>query len=359
MIYEATAKASDTISRYISVISSKKELVFKQFINAVLVFIILLVFGCLDFATLKFHYEYLLRISYWTSVVTKVIAGVCALNVGINFMHDLEIKKDQVLAQNIYRYENLNNCKDNDFDFFVEQVYNKALKVKNYISQINLQIFRLNKHSKKKDRILFSSSTATPEEKAKNKYCIKRQELETLKSDEFINANIESLNVKFESIDPAIFELEIDGTNKIEKTKVRGSMTFGRVRASATVIMGMVAISMLTSSFALEADKEVFENEMVAAAHYCLKAVSDIGVVLWQLLNGMLRTRGIVSSQLTTPFANRVKILMEYYQWREKNGKPVPQFYKDLLKEQPKEEFIELEVTQSEYEEIKKKNEVE
>ena len=59
MLVESVNATSEVIESVISVAITKKEKIVKQLINIVLLFIILMVFGCLDFATLTFHYEYL------------------------------------------------------------------------------------------------------------------------------------------------------------------------------------------------------------------------------------------------------------------------------------------------------------
>ena len=101
---EKVSDVGDVISRAVSIASSKKEQVIKQAMNGVLLFTILLVFGCLDFATLKFHAEYLLTVGYWGTTVSKTIAGICAFNIGINVMWEVELKKDFVLAMAIAKY---------------------------------------------------------------------------------------------------------------------------------------------------------------------------------------------------------------------------------------------------------------
>ena len=96
---------------------------------------------------------------------------------------------------------------------------------------------------------------------------------------------------------------------------------------------------MLTTSFGLAASAEEFENQMLRFWHYFLKAVEDIGVVLWQFFNGTLRTRRIVSTQLTQPYAGRNYVLREYINWREEtNAKESPSF-NEINKE---DEYIEV-----------------
>lgn len=358
MSYTPLEKTHSVIDGAVSTITTKKEFFFKQIINVILIFVILVVFGCLDFATLEFHIERLQTLSYWTTVFTKLVASICALNIGINLMLDLEIKKDLILAQAIEIYNKLNKIKGEDFEYFITHVYNVNAKKKAYISQINRSIFLLNRFSRRKDRLLYSSDLPEMQEKKlKNRYCIKRAELEELKSDAFIDKNINSLNVKYKDIDPAIFELEIDGSAKVHQSKVRGSVNAGRAKATSTTILTCLAFSMVATGFTLTADQEEFENNMVECAHYMMKAAEDIGIIAWQLFRGAIMTRGIVSSQLTVPYVNRNNILKAYYRWREKNGKSVPLAYKELTHDETEDEYIEL--TPEELEKIKTKEKTE
>ena len=363
-VYEGVNKVNKTIDLVSGLISSRREFIIKQVANSVLLFIILIVFGCLDFATLTFHGEYLLTASYWGTIGTKMIAAICALNIGINMMLENEIKKSDELARNISIYNRLIKLKDTDFDYFVTKVFNPQLKAKVYKNTINRKIYILNKFSRKRDRLLYSQEipinvqgekrdelvAVLEKKKAKNHYCVKRAELEELKSDEYIAKNIDSLVVNYHEVDPAIFELEINGAQKTSGVKVSGNIIVGRAKESVTIVMSMLAISMLTTSFALSASKEQFENQMIAFWHYCLKAVEDAGIVLWQFFNGTLRARKIVSSQITQPYAGRNAVLEEYINWRKETQAKNSPSYEELNKE---EDVIEM--TEDEYKKLTEK----
>ena len=348
MLVEGIEKTSELIESTISVAITKKEKIVKQFINILLLFIILMVFGCLDFATLTFHYEYLLSANYWGTVGTKVIAGVCAFNLGINFIFDSEVKKNGILQEAIARNKQLMSYKQLDFEYYVLKVFNPNEKKKAYISYINKKINVLNRFSRAKDRLLYSSSLATEEEKLKNRYCRARKELEMLKQDDYIEKNLDSINVKYYEVDPSIFELEIDGSAKTSGVKTRGSVSQGRIKASSSVIIGMILITSFFTAFGLEADSQQFESQMVAFWHYCLKAIQDVGVVLWQFTRGMFESRKIVSQQLTEPYLGRNKVLESYLEWRLSTNQPDSLSYKELHKE---EEYIEI--TEEELNKIK------
>jgi len=343
-IYDGVSRANDSLDKLSGLLSSKREFIIKQTANSVLLFIILLVFGCLDFATLTFHGEYLLTASYWGTIGTKMVAAICALNIGINMMLENEIKKSEELSRNINEYNKLIALKDTDFEYFVTKVFNPQLKRKAYLFLMHRKIYLLNKFSRRKDRLLYSSELPeNQEKKLKNRYCRTRKELEDLMTDDYINKNIDTLVVKYDEIDPAIFELEINGAQKTAGLKTTGNITVGRARESSTIILSMLAISMLTTSFGLSASKEEFESQMVKFWHYCLKAAEDTGVVLWQFFNGTLRARKIVSKELTKPYAGRNVVLREYVNWRGSTNAQNSTVYKELNKE---EEYIEVDEEQ-------------
>lgn len=337
---------ADGVSRVNKVqdlIASKKEFITKQIINAVLVLIIMIVFGCFDFAHPSFHFEYLANTSFWTGIIGKVVAVVCAYNIGINFIIDDVITKDDVLISAKVLYEKLNDCRDKDFDYFVYNIFNRRKRKEAYISKIDRQIYLLNKISKRSDRILYSNDDPNKQDlKLKNKYCIKRTELEELKKDEFIEKNLENLNVRYKDIDPAIFRLEIDSRIKSNQIQVNGSIAKGRMKSTSSVILSVVGIAAFTTALVLEPDKEQFENQAIAAMNYCLKAVADAGTIIWQLFHGMINAKNIVSQQLTNSYAGRNTVLEAYYQWRQENGKTVPQCYLDIFEEKESEEVIEM-----------------
>lgn len=357
---ETVSEMSSAISRAISLAQSKREFIGKQVVNGFLLFIILLVFGCLDFVNLSFHIEYLTTLSYWSTILSKVIAGVCAFNIGINIMWETELKKDQILADAIIMYERLMTYKQVDFEYYVMQIFNPQEKTKAYIAQINRKIYFLNKVSKAKSRLLYSSEIPLNaenydervkelnERKAKDKYCIKRQELEDLKNPEFIKKNLDGLKVRYHSVDPSVFELEVDGSAKYHGLKTVGNVNSGKIKASSNVVIGMIGISMFLTAVGLDINQQQFEDQMVAFFHYLLKCAEDVGIVLWQLLRGMLKTRSIVSGELTQVYVGRNKVLTDYLEWRLATNQPDSNVYKELHKDDDVEtiELTEEQLTQ-------------
>lgn len=363
---EKVSEVGDVISRAVSVASGKRETILRQLVNGTLLFIILLVFGCLDFATLTFHAEYLTTWGYWGTTISKTVAGICAFNIGINLLWDIELKRDYILAFAIRRYEilihEINNNKH--FEYFVTKVFNRREKKKAYISQINRKIYLLNRFSRARSRLLYTSELPEQQElKKKNFYCIKRKELEELKSDEFIDKNIDALKVRYLEVDPAVFQLEIDGSVTLRGTKTRGNVGVGRAKATSSMILGMIAFSMFVTSFGVTADAQEFANQMERFWHYFLKVCEDIFIILWQVTKGMLRVKKIISSELTQPYAGRNKVITEFVEWELEQGYVDKEYYDKLIK-QLKDVKIEdvnkdeevIEVTEEQLNKMKEEN---
>lgn len=188
-------------------------------------------------------------------------------------------------------------------------------------------------------------------EKEKNKYCIKRKELEDLKDKDYIKKNLESLKVRYSYVDPTVFELEIDGRVIITGVKVKGNIGVGKVKASSNVVLGMVGISMFLTSIGLELNQEEFASQMVRFWHYVMKCAADVGTILWQVYRGMSQSRKIISSELTQPYVGRNKVLKDYYKWRLEEGKIDVDKYNSIVNYKDE---VEVEMTIDELNALKK-----
>lgn len=298
----------------ISYANSNRNRISKIVINSILLFIIFAIFGCFDFVNFTIDLSQLGDWQYWTRVFSKTAGGSIAFNIGINLLFDKEIENDKELEKQREKYERLNSKKNESaFNYYVVEIFNREQKKKAYKSYINRKIYWLNKFSTNKSKLLYSSNNE--ELKSKNRYCIKRKELEELKSDEYIDKNIDSIIVRYNKIDPIMFELEIDGSGTYRGVKVKGNVNFGRARLTSGVILGMVCFSMVLASIVLAPDQQEFESQMVRFWHYVLNCATDTGIIVWQTLRGMINARKLVSQELTEPLVGRNYVLDCYYQW--------------------------------------------
>ena len=308
------ANIIDTTHNLTSYAYSNKAKISKIVINTILLFIIFAVFGCFDFVNFSMDITLVLTWKYWTNVITKVIGGSIAFNIGLNLLYDKEIENDKELALQREKYLKLNGQKNELlFNRYVEEVFNPGEKRKAWKSYINKKLYWLNKFARNKDKLLYTNGNT--EEQKGNKYCERRHELEMLKSDEYIDKNINSIQIEYGKVDPILFELEIDGNGTYRGLKIKGDVRTGRARFTGGVVIGMIMFSMLTTSIVLAPDQQQFENQMLAFWHYVLVCCEDVGVILWQTFRGMVSARKLVSEELTTPYVNRNRVLDCYYKW--------------------------------------------
>ena len=150
---------------------------------------------------------------------------------------------------------------------------------------------------------------------------------------EYVDKNIDSLPVRYMEVFPEVFELEIDGSVTSRGTKTKGNTTVGRVKATGSMIFGMVGFSMFVTSFGLSLDGQQFASQMEAFWHYLLKCAEDVAIILWQTSKGLLKARKIISSEITEPYVGRNKVLLEFLNWKLENGKISLEDYNKVIKE--------------------------
>lgn len=322
MVDNVIDSGRNAVSKFLSYADTNRQKLTKVAIDFVLLLIIFAVFGCFDFLTLTFKFETLATAKFWSKVIAKAIAGsICAYNLGINFVWDRDIEKDKILDENAKKYERLLKLKDDKtFNYFVINVFNKEEKKRAYISQINAKIYKLNLISSKKDKLLYSSDNESDKElKKTNKYCIKRQELEDLKAEDYINKNIDSIDIKYNEVDPQVFSMEITGQPNYKGTKTKGNISRGKILSTSNGLLSMLLCTMFITIIGLDANQQQFESQMVAFWHYVLSMAEDVGIIAWQVLRGIWESPKLISQEITQPLVGRNKVLTEYVEWCAEN----------------------------------------
>lgn len=362
---------NNATDRFTSLFAANKEKLFRTVTNVILTIVVLAVFGCFDFVKMEWAWEKVLTYAYWTKVSSKAIAAVCCFNIGINFNWESALSTFFVLKECINTYDDLIKDKDDEhFEYYVNQVYNKESKKKAWVNKINRAIYRLDRWSSNKDKLLYTSKIpegvddyeAKCEEleakKAANKYCIKRKELETLKSEEYIRDNLDSITVRYSKVNPSAFEMDINGKVKDEDNRVTGNVNLGKTKATANVIWGVVLITSITTAIAVSYDQEEFAKNIQAFWYYLLSTMVDVGLVAWNLFRGTTACKAIIEEQIHRPYANRNKVLKGFIAWKLANNIQPSKAYlyiQELTKKEPEpeEEGEYVEMTREEYERAK------
>ena len=359
---------NNATDRFTSLFAANREKLFRTVTNVILTIVVLAVFGCFDFVRMEWAWENILTYAYWTKVSSKTIAAICCFNIGINFNWEAALSTFYVLKESISTYESLIKDKDDEhFEYYVNQIYNKESKKKAWINKINREIYRLDRWAKNSDKLLYTSRIPAGVEnyetkceeleakKATNKYCIKRKELEMLKSETYIRDNLDSITVKYSKVNPAAFEMDIDGKIKDEDNKVTGNVNLGKTKATANVIWGVVLITSITTAIAVSVNQEEFVKNVQAFWYYLLSTMVDIGLVAWNLFRGTTACKSIIEEQIHRPYVNRNKVLKGFIGWKLNNNIQPSQSYlhiQELIKKDEPEEGEIIEIPRSKLEEI-------
>ena len=364
------SKMNDATERFTSLFAGNKEKLFRTVTNVILTIVVLAVFGCFDFVNMEWDWMRIFTYAFWTKVSSKTIAAVCCFNIGINFNWESAISVFYELKESIATYTALIKDKDDEhFEYYVNQIFNMEAKKKAWINKINRKIYFLDRFSRNRDRLLYTSRIPEgiedyeakceelEERKKANKYCIKRAELEELKSEKYINDNLGSLSVNYSKVNPSAFEMDITGKIKDDDNKVTGNVNVGKATATANVIWGVVLITAITSALVISINQQQFVNQMQAFWFYLMNTVVDVGIVAWNLFRGTMACKSIIEEQIHKPYVNRNKVLKAFIAWKINNNvQPSKSFLRiqELTKkpEPPKETGTVVEMTKKEYEEM-------
>ena len=352
--------------RFESLFAGNKERIFRSVTNVILTLVVLSVFGCFDFVNMEWDWMRVFTYEFWTRVSSKTVAAVCCFNIGINFNWEGAIENFYVLKETIKTYESLSKNKDDEnFEYYVNQVYNMESKRKAWVNKINRKIYALDRFSLNRDRLLYTSKVPEGVEdyeqkcadleakKAKSRYCRKRKELEELKSEKYISDNLGSLSVRYSKVNPNAFEMDINGKIVDEDNKVTGNVALGKAKATSSVVLGAVMITAVMSAIVVSINQQQFEDQMQAFLYYVLSITVDVGIIAWNLFRGTMACRSIIEDQIHRPYANRNKVLKKFFSWKIGNNIKTSashEFIKSIT-----EETI-AEIPRSEYEKMVSKS---
>lgn len=363
-------KLNQATGRFQSLFTDSKEKIFRTSMNVILTIAVLAVFGCFDFVNMEWDWTRVFTYAFWTKVTSKTVAAICCFNIGINLNWEGALACFYVLKETISDYEALVKDKDDEhFEYYVSQVYNMESKKKAWINKINRKIYFLDMFSRNKGKLLYTSKIPQgvenydekcrelEERKAHNRYCIRRKELEELKSEQYINDNINSLSVRYSKVNASAFDMDINGKITDEDNRVTGNVTLGKVRATANVVWGSVLITAVMSAIIVSVNQQQFVDQMQAFWYYLLSAVVDVGIVAWNLFRGTTACRPIIEDQIHRPYVNRNRVLKFFIAWKIKNNiQPSKSFLRirELTKKEETEgEFVEM--TKEQWENLQRK----
>lgn len=285
--------------------------IIKNGIAAVLIFLILIIEGCINFVDMEFHWENLRNWSLWVQIATKVLLLVLIRMACMFIFLDVARKTNKRLGVETLLNEKLLKTRGNDFPYYCENVKNREIKKEAFTKKIQKKLATLERRAKTKDRMLyFSLHEGDQYLKEKNKYCIKRKMFEEMLTDEYQEKNYFCLDVKhYARIDPAVFDLPISirNENKYQLTSKTKSAIGLSIMSAAFILVMVQTIWNATNT----APKE--ELPVIALT---IGILMDTLFIAWQTIQGITGAFNTINNQEVTPYCNRNRILKEYGIWR-------------------------------------------
>lgn len=292
-----------------------KEIVFKNFISAVILFAIFFIEGCFNFLNFKFELERVKDVNFWASVGTRCLLMILVKVLAMTIFLDIARLKNTKLTYEKSKNEKLMKLKDADFPFYINTVKNPDIAIEAWRLKINKKLTKLEKKASRKDRALYYSDLASDMmEKKTNKYCVRRKDYEHMLSDEYIEQNKNCLNVNCQRIDAAGFNVPVNinaSENKYQifaKTKV--AIASSLFVASSWLLIMQIVRNALDFSWA--------DSIPLAVA---VGLVMDLVFLGYQFFTGIMDSFKIIDQQEVFPYVNRNRILEEYLFYKQPDKK--------------------------------------
>ncbi|MGM9969781.1 MAG: hypothetical protein ACI35S_05230 [Anaeroplasma sp.] len=295
--------------------SNNKDSIIKNLFAYILFILVFAVEGCFNFAESSFEINRLLDISLWTRIGLKVILLIL-IRLGANLMFlDIARTKNIDLLNAKTVNERFMKLKSNDFSEYIITVKNREIKIEAWKRRISRKLVKLEKKARPSDKALYYNNNLS---KDFNKYCTKRNELEELISDKWIDENYHLISTKCVQINPAVFDLPI-GTDKDRPyqltSKSKMSIFLGLLSSSILMILGQTLINATVINYKDVTVLEIFMGLM-----------TDFIFIITQFFTGMFGAYSTVRNNEVLPYVNRNRILKEYLFW--KNPKELDTFSK-------------------------------
>lgn len=290
--------------------------IIKNVIASILIFLILVIEGCINFIDMEFHFENLLNPSLWVQTGTKVMLLVLIKMACMFIFLDVARNTNFDLLSKENKNKKLLKLKGADFPFYIENVKNKEIKKEAFTKLIQKKLIKLEKHAKPSDRLLyFNQDKISQDAKKNNEYCIKRQELEEKLSSEYQEKNYQILDVKdFEQIDPAVFDMPIT-TRNVNKYQMTA-----KTKTSVGLTIMSSAIMLIVSQAIWNASSLAPKEELPVIT-ITIGFLIDFIFIVWQSITGIVSAFTTINNQEVLPYCNRNGVLEEYLYWKEPDKK--------------------------------------
>ena len=292
-------------------ISIKRDRLIKNAIIILLLILILAVEGCFSFVEFGFNWEKLSpsNIGFWSDIILRLVLLLIVRTLAIFVFKERTEMHSQTLFVEKTKNAELMKFKRPNFSEYIDTVANREIKIRFWKEECTQRLTKLNKKASDTDRILFcSKNEADIEAKKLNRYCSRRTQLETFMTDEWIEENIDSMNVKCPKLNPNVFDISVSKTTKFDEFNIEGRQ--GNAMLSILISASILMLGFNIIKQALEYNKT---DANVLAIFISLGI--DMALMSLQFIWGWNDSINIVNNEVLVPYTNRNRYLINYLYW--------------------------------------------
>lgn len=287
-----------------------RDKIAKNIITTILLILILIVEGCFNFITLEFNFSILYEIQFWIKIIFKMTLLLLVRMLALNIFKPKARENNKELQVEKNKNEKLSRLKDADFPYWIENVKNIEIKIEAWKNKITKKLLKLEQKASENDRHLYFDNSISEEEKMKNKYYRRKTYFLSLLTNDFIDGNINTLQVRFQRLDAAIFDLPVNLEHEDNKYQISSKTKSATFISLAVASVGLLIINIITSGL------DFSKNDSILIATIISLSV-DLVFLSYQFLMGILDSYRIINSNELLPYINRNRILKEYFYYKK------------------------------------------
>lgn len=294
-----------------------------HWIDYILIFLILFMLNAFDVFILK-RSDRFLSPEYWYHTVCRITAYVLAGILGVRIGYPKAKAGCQELWNAIDKNGHLIILKEQNgaaFGDFID-VVNLEVKKSAWIAKINSKLAKLDKFSPNWFPLYYKVPKQEYLDKYKlfkrlmskwvNKYCVKRKTLEALIVDEFIDKNIEILNVRYPRIFPTDFTQTTGAFKKFSAFHTRPNVKGNAAKMIGSGVIVAIVFAVLAGSVMLSIDEALVEAHAIAIFSIIVNSVLDVGITLWKYISARLECPRIVRQEDLRAILDQNEILIRF-----------------------------------------------
>lgn len=294
-----------------------------HWIDYVLIFLILFILNAFDVFILK-RSDRFLSPEYWYHTVCRITAYVLAGILGVRIGYPKAKAVCRELWDAIGKNGHLIILKEQNgaaFSDFID-IINLEVKKSAWIAKINKKLAKLDKFSPNWFPLYYKVPKQEYFDKYKlfkwlmvkrvNKYCAKRKTLEALIVDEFINKNIEILNVRYPRIFPTDFTQTTGTFKKFSAFHTRPNIKANSAKMIGSGVIIAIVIAVLAGSVKLSIDEALVETRIISTFSIIVNSILDVGMTLWKYVSARLECPRIVRQEDLRAVLDQNEILTRF-----------------------------------------------